>query len=88
LSKKGKALLGQAEAAAIASPGKTPVRRGGTFVHYADSLLGEIAVQWMGKETVEKLGNLPPSERKIVTKETHQGCLSFAITGFSELFKF
>ena len=39
-------------------------------------------------ETVEKLGNLPPSERKIVTKETHQGCLSFAITGFSELFKF
>ena len=33
-------------------------------------------------ETVEKLGNLPPSERKIVTKETHQGCLSFAITGF------
>jgi hypothetical protein len=42
----------------------------------------------MGKETVEKLGNLPPLERKIVTKETHQGCLSFAITGFSELFKF
>ena len=39
-------------------------------------------------ETVEKLGNLPPSERKIVTKETHQGCLSFAITGFSELSKF
>jgi len=39
-------------------------------------------------ETVEKTGNLPPSERKIVTKETHQGCLSFAITGFSELFKF
>jgi hypothetical protein len=36
-------------------------------------------------EPVEKLGNLPPSERKIVTKETHQGCLSFAITGFSEL---
>ena len=38
-------------------------------------------------ETVEKLGNLPPSERKIVTKETHQGCLSFAIIGFSELFE-
>jgi len=39
-------------------------------------------------ETVKKPGNLPPSERKIVTKETHQGCLSFAITGFSELKKF
>ena len=39
-------------------------------------------------EAVEKLGSLPPSERKIVTKETHQGCLSFAITGFSELKKF
>ena len=36
-------------------------------------------------EAVGKTGNLPPSERKIVTKETHQGCLSFAITGFSEL---
>jgi hypothetical protein len=41
-----------------------------------------------GGETVEKLGDFPPSERKIVTKETHQGCLSFAITGFSELSKF
>jgi len=36
-------------------------------------------------KTVEKPEKLPPSERKIVTKETHQGCLSFAITGFSEL---
>ena len=36
-------------------------------------------------ETVEKPGNLPLSERKIVTKETHQGYLSFAITGLSEL---
>ena len=33
-------------------------------------------------ESVEKLRNLPSSERKIVTKETHQGCLSFAITAF------
>jgi hypothetical protein len=33
----------------------------------------------------KKTEKLPPSERKIVTKETHQGCLSFAITGFSEL---
>ena len=24
-------------------------------------------------ETVKKIGNLPPSERKIVTKETHRG---------------
>jgi hypothetical protein len=37
-------------------------------------------------ETVEKTGNLPPSERKIVTKETHQWCFSFAIAGFSEFF--
>jgi hypothetical protein len=39
-------------------------------------------------ETVEKTGNLPPSERKKVTKETRQGCLSFAVTDFSELFRF
>ena len=37
-------------------------------------------------ETVRKAGSPPPSERKIVTKETHQGCLSFSITAFSELF--
>ena len=41
-----------------------------------------------GKTGRRKNGTLPPSERKIVTKETHQGCLSFAITGFSELKKF
>ena len=28
-------------------------------------------------EAVGKTGNLPPSERKIVTKETHQWCFSF-----------
>ena len=33
-------------------------------------------------ETVKRLRDLPSSERKIVTKETHQGCLSFAIIGF------
>jgi hypothetical protein len=37
-------------------------------------------------EAVGKTGNLPPSERKILTKETHQWCFSFAIAGFSELF--
>jgi hypothetical protein len=37
-------------------------------------------------EAVGKTGNLPPSERKMVTKETHHGRLSFAIAGFSELF--
>ena len=36
-------------------------------------------------EAVGKTGNPPSSERKILTRETHQGCLSFAITGFSEL---
>ena len=30
-------------------------------------------------ESVKKVGLPPPSERKIVTKETHQGCLSFSI---------
>ena len=40
-----------------------------------------------GKTGRRKNGTLPLSERKIVTKETHQGCLSFAIIGFSELFE-
>ena len=34
----------------------------------------------------KKIGNLPPSERKIVTKETHQGCLSFSITHFQDFY--
>ena len=37
------------------------------------------------RQPVKKVGLPPSSERKIVTKETHQGCLSFSITAFSEL---
>ena len=36
-------------------------------------------------QAVKKIGLPLPSERKIVTKETPQGCLSFSITAFSEL---